>query len=47
VIVVSDSSPLITLARIGKLSLLSSLYERILIPALLLFRLCGEAALYY
>jgi uncharacterized protein len=32
VIVVSDSSPLITLARIRKLDLLASLFERILIP---------------
>ena len=31
-IVVSDSSPLITLARISRLDLLRSLYERILIP---------------
>jgi predicted nucleic acid-binding protein len=33
VIVVSNSSPLITLARIGQLELLSSLYGSILIPA--------------
>jgi uncharacterized protein len=33
VIVVSNSSPLIALARIGRLSLLASLYKRILIPA--------------
>lgn len=32
-IVVSDSSPLIALARIGRLNLLASLYERIVIPA--------------
>ena len=32
-IVVSDSSPLIVLARISRLDLLRSLYERILIPA--------------
>lgn len=32
-IVVSDSSPLIALARIGHLSLLASFYRRILIPA--------------
>jgi len=32
VIVVSNSSPLIALARIGRLNLLASLYKRILIP---------------
>lgn len=32
-IVVSDSSPLIALARIGRLNLLASLYQRILIPS--------------
>lgn len=32
-IVVSDSSPLIALARIGRLNLLAELYGRILIPA--------------
>jgi predicted nucleic acid-binding protein len=32
VIVVSNSSPLISLARIGRLKLLASLYERILVP---------------
>lgn len=32
-IVVSNSSPLIALARIGRLNLLAGLYERILIPA--------------
>jgi uncharacterized protein len=32
VIVVSNSSPLIALARIGRLNLLTSFYERILIP---------------
>jgi len=32
VIVVSDSSPLIALARIGQLDLLAKLYRRILIP---------------
>ena len=32
-IVVSDSSPLIALARIGRLNLLASFYKRILIPA--------------
>jgi predicted nucleic acid-binding protein len=32
VIVVSDSSPLIALARIRRLDLLASLFERILIP---------------
>ncbi|MGD0698098.1 MAG: DUF3368 domain-containing protein [Terriglobia bacterium] len=31
-IVVSDSSPLVALARIGRLNLLASLYKRILIP---------------
>lgn len=31
-IVVSNSSPLISLARIGRIHLLSSFYERILIP---------------
>ncbi len=30
--VVSDSSPLITLARIGQLNLLAAFYKRILIP---------------
>jgi hypothetical protein len=33
VIVVSNSSPLIALARIGRLNLLASFYNRILIPA--------------
>jgi uncharacterized protein len=33
VIVVSNSSPLIALARISRLKLLASFYERILIPA--------------
>jgi predicted nucleic acid-binding protein len=33
VIVVSNSSPLISLARIGRLDVLSSFYKRILIPA--------------
>jgi uncharacterized protein len=33
VIVVSNSSPLIALARIGRLNLLASLYKRILVPA--------------
>jgi predicted nucleic acid-binding protein len=33
VIVVSNSSPLIALARIGRLNLLASLFKRILIPA--------------
>jgi uncharacterized protein len=33
VIVVSNASPLIALARIGRLNLLASLYKRILIPA--------------
>jgi len=33
VIVVSDSSPLIALARIGRLNLLAELYGQILIPA--------------
>ena len=32
-IVISNSSPLIALARIGKLALLASFYKRILIPA--------------
>jgi predicted nucleic acid-binding protein len=32
VIVVSDSSPLIALARIGRLNVLASLFQRILIP---------------
>jgi predicted nucleic acid-binding protein len=32
VIVVSNSSPLIALARIGRLDLLASLYHRIVIP---------------
>ena len=32
-IVVSNSSPLISLARIGRLNLLASFYERILVPA--------------
>jgi len=32
VIVVSNSSPLISLARIGRLNLLASFYERILVP---------------
>ena len=32
-IVVSDSSPLVALARIGRLKLLASLYQRILIPS--------------
>ena len=31
-IVVSNSSPLISLARIGRLNILASLYERILVP---------------
>lgn len=31
-IAVSDSSPLVSLARIGRLNLLSSIYKRILIP---------------
>jgi predicted nucleic acid-binding protein len=33
VIVVSNSSPLVALARIGRLNLLASFYRRILIPA--------------
>jgi predicted nucleic acid-binding protein len=33
VIVVSNSSPLVALARIGRLALLASFYKRILIPA--------------
>jgi predicted nucleic acid-binding protein len=33
VIVVSNSSPLIALARIGRLNLLASFYQRLLIPA--------------
>jgi predicted nucleic acid-binding protein len=33
VIVVSNSSPLVALARIGRLTLLASFYKRILIPA--------------
>jgi uncharacterized protein len=33
VIVVSNSSPLISLARIGQLYLLASFYKRILVPA--------------
>jgi uncharacterized protein len=33
VIVVSNSSPLIALSRIGRLDILASLYERILVPA--------------
>ena len=32
-IVVSNSSPLISLARIGRLGILASLYERILVPS--------------
>jgi predicted nucleic acid-binding protein len=32
VIVVSDSSPLIALARIRRLNILTSLFDRILIP---------------
>jgi predicted nucleic acid-binding protein len=33
VIVVSNSSPLVALARVGRLNLLASIYKRILIPA--------------
>jgi len=33
VIVVSNSSPLISLARIGRLGILASLYERIFVPS--------------
>jgi predicted nucleic acid-binding protein len=33
VIVVSNSSPLVALARIGRLTLLASFYKRVLIPA--------------
>jgi len=33
VIVVSNSSPLVALARISRLNLLASIYKRILIPA--------------
>ena len=32
-IVVSDSSPLIALSRIGRLDILASFYKRILVPA--------------
>jgi predicted nucleic acid-binding protein len=32
VIVVSDSSPLVTLARVSRLSLLAAIYQRILTP---------------
>jgi predicted nucleic acid-binding protein len=33
VIVVSNSSPLIALSRIGRLEILASFYKRILVPA--------------
>ena len=33
VIVVSDTSPILSLARIGRLDLLESLYRQVLIPA--------------